>query len=98
MAQKVFKKSVHGSNLTCSNVGDRLKAEVEKKDVEHEERVAVLQSRHAADLKDLQAQLQEAEAARQSSHDEVSVSHTSTKSHLVLKRLLRFVEVVTVVA
>ncbi len=49
----------------------RLKAEVEKKDVEYEESLAVLQSRHSTEVKDLQAQLQEAETTRQQMHQEV---------------------------
>ena len=45
--------------------GNRLKAELEKKDVEYEESLAILNSRHSIDIKDFQAQLQESETTRQ---------------------------------
>ena len=51
--------------------------------MEYEESIAVLHSRHSADVKDLQAQLQESETTRQLMQAEVGYFTVLSRAHVL---------------
>ena len=72
LKQRNLGRSTSAASLVDAQELSRLKADLERKDVEYEESLAILQTRHNSELKNMVEQLKDSESNRKNLENEVS--------------------------